>query len=288
MTKRALCGGAKNSSSRERRYSTRAAVLALVLSGVVVLLAAAQLTCPDEAIAERARVAYSIEVTGVIDRGAQHDLARQLAEAQDRRASVAIVRLDTPGGVLEVTREMAKDISAAPLPVIVYVHPSGAHAQSAGLFLTLAGDVAAMAPGTNIGSATPFLLAPAVNREQRTLLKVLEQKTRNDAIAWARALAEQHGRNAGLAERMVSEAVNVSARRARRQRLVDAVAANERDLLRDLDGFRLRGPKARQLRTAGLAVEHAEIDTGLVDSDGPGDESSFLRSLGSALAWCSR
>lgn len=266
----------------EPRYNVRCLLLTLALSGLAIF--AGQLMAPWGAIAERrGGFAYSIELTGAIDRSAQFGLERALAEARERRASVVIVRLDTPGGLVQDAREMTKDIIAAPMPVIVYVHPGGAHAESAGLFLTLAGDVAAMTPGTNIGSATPFLTARPQNEDQRALVKLLERKARNDAIAWSRALAEQHGRNADLAERMVSEAVNVSAGRAKGERLIDIVATSEPALLRMLDGFRLKGPKARELRTAGLRVEHAKVDTGLADSGESGDESSFIRSFALVL-----
>ena len=111
-----------------------------------------------------------------------------------------IIRLDTPGGLDTSMREIVKDIIAAPMPVVVYVSPDGARAASAGLFITEAADVAAMAPQTNIGSASPISIGG------EDVGEVLGHKIENDAAAYVRALAEEHGRNADLAELMVTEA----------------------------------------------------------------------------------
>ena len=103
--------------------------------------------------------------------------------------ALAIIRIDTPGGLDTSTREMVQAITGSPLPVIAYVSPDGARAASAGVFITEASDVAAMAPQTNIGSATPISIGPGGDNE------VLGEKIENDAAAYARALAEGHGRN---------------------------------------------------------------------------------------------
>jgi membrane-bound serine protease (ClpP class) len=194
-------------------------------------------------------VAYSIEMSGTIDPASERWLGQALEEAQERGAEVVVIRLDTLGGLDTSMRSMVKDIVAAPMPVVVYVSPSGARAASAGLFITQAADVAAMAPQTNIGSATPVQIGPGDEDE------VLGRKVRNDAAAYVRALAEGHRRNPDLAERMVRDAANVTAERAREERLVDVVAEGERELLRKLDGFEVRGPKAQTLDTDGLRIE---------------------------------
>jgi membrane-bound serine protease (ClpP class) len=197
--------------------------------------------------------AYSIELSATIDPATERWLDKALDEARDKGASVAIVRLDTPGGLDTAMRSMIKRIIAAPMPVIVYVSPNGGRAASAGLYITEAADVAAMAPQTNIGSATPISIGPG---EQD---RVLGRKVRNDAAAYVRALAEGHGRNPDLAERMVREATNVTAGAALRARLIDVVAAGEPELLRRLDGFRVRGPKAQTLHTAGLRIVRRDM-----------------------------
>jgi len=137
--------------------------------------------------------------------------------------------------------------------VVVYVSPNGARAGSAGAYITEAADVAAMAPETNIGSATPISLGGGEQDE------VLGRKIRNDAAAYIRALAEGHGRNGDLAERLVRHAVNVTATEAQRRNLVDIVAEDERKLVRELNGFRVQGPKAQSLDTAGARIDSVGV-----------------------------
>ena len=197
--------------------------------------------------------AHSIELTGTIDPATAAWLEEALSDAEEARARLAIVRLNTPGGLDRSMRDMVQNILAADLPVVVYVSPDGARAASAGLFVTMSADVAAMAPQTNIGSATPVQIGPVEPDE------VLERKVGNDAAAYVRALAERHGRNADLAESMVRDAVNVPARQALRERLIDRVATDERALLRQLDGFRIEGPKAQVLDTTGVRIERREM-----------------------------
>jgi membrane-bound serine protease (ClpP class) len=176
-----------------------------------------------------------------------------LDQARDRDAKLVIFRLDTPGGLDDSMRKIIKRILSAPMPVVVYVSPNGARAASAGLYITEAADVAAMAPQTNIGSATPISLGGG--NEDR----VLGRKVRNDAAAYVRALAEGHGRNPDLAEQMVRRATNVPASEARRRHLVDLIAPDQRSLLRELDGFRVKGPKAQRLETTGARIESRDL-----------------------------
>ncbi len=219
--------------------------------------------------------AYSVELKGTIDATRKHELERALEDAKKKRARLVILRLDTPGGGVATTRAMISDLLAARLPVVVYVAPDGARAGSAGVFLTMASDVAAMAPQTNIGSASPVLITPQGPAE---IPRVLYRKILNDSAAYVRALAEGHGRNADLAERMVRKATNVTASRARRERLVDLVAGSEAALLKRLDGFRVKGGKAQVLRTAGLRVVRADPSAS-DEADAPGD-GTLLFGLG--------
>jgi membrane-bound serine protease (ClpP class) len=223
-------------------------------SAMAVLLAASAMlwaAAPGSA-QERASVS-SVELTGTIDPATAGWMRTALDDAAQEGVPLVIVRLDTPGGLDSSMREIVQRIIAAPMPVVVYVFPNGARAASAGLFVTQAGDVAAMAPQTNIGSATPIRLGGGETDE------VLGRKVRNDAAAYVRALAEGHGRNADLAERMVRDAVNVTAARAERENLVDVIAPDERALLERLAGFRVQGPKATVLETSGLAVERRDM-----------------------------
>src|SRR2546423_2196635 len=139
------------------------------------------------------------------------------------------------------------------MPVVVYVSPNGARAASAGLYITEAADVAAMAPQTNIGSATPISLGGG-NQD-----KVLGRKIRNDATAYVRALAEGHGRNPDLAAEMVQKATNVPALVAKRRHLIDLIAPDVPTLVRELDGYRVKGPKAQTLHTKGARIESRSL-----------------------------
>jgi membrane-bound serine protease (ClpP class) len=150
-------------------------------------------------------------------------------------------------------RDIIKDITDAPMPVIVYVSPNGARAASAGAYITQAGDVAAMAPATNIGSSTPISIGPG------TTDRVLGRKIRNDAAAYMRALAGVHGRNIRVGERMVRKAVNLTATEAKHANFIDLIAQSERDLLSKANGFHVKGPKAQVLHTSGLRISDHDM-----------------------------
>jgi membrane-bound serine protease (ClpP class) len=229
-----------------------ARALRLLLAAAAAVAGSLMLVAPGVG-QEDSGVAYSIELTGTIDPATERWLGQELDAAAEQDAEVAIIRIDTPGGLDSSTREMVKDIIDAPMPVIAYVSPDGARAASAGLFITEASDVAAMAPQTNIGSATPISIGPGETNE------VLGRKIENDAAAYVRALADAHGRNADLAARMVTDAVNRTAEEAKRAGLIDVIASSERELLRELDGFQVRGPKSQRLETEGLVIERHDM-----------------------------
>jgi membrane-bound serine protease (ClpP class) len=221
--------------------------IAALLAGAAML--AAHAIGQDRA----AGIAYSIELPGTIDPATERWIDNALGEAEDRGAELAIIRVDTPGGLDSSTRSIVQDIIAAPMPVAVYVSPDGARAASAGLFITQSADVAAMAPQTNIGSATPVQIGPGDEDE------VMGRKIEQDAAAYVRALAEGHDRNGDLAELMVTEAENVTASEALEENLIDVVAANEEALLEQLDGYEVRGPKEQTLETEGLVIEQRDM-----------------------------
>jgi membrane-bound serine protease (ClpP class) len=222
----------------------RLSVLALALGLLVAAGAAAQ---------EDSGLAVSIELPGSIDPATEAWISGALDDAVEDGAELAIIRLDTPGGLDTSMREIVQDIIAAPMPVVVYVSPDGARAASAGLFVTQAADVAAMAPQTNIGSASPVSISGA------DIDEVLGQKIENDAAAYVRALAEEHGRNPELAEEMVRDATNVTAPEALDAGLIDLIATDEDDLLEQLDGFVVQGPKEGSLDTEGLEIESRDM-----------------------------
>jgi membrane-bound serine protease (ClpP class) len=226
-----------------------ALALCALFCGAVLLAAGAG--AQDE---EGSGLVVSIELAGTIDPASERWLGGALDEAADDGAELVIVRLDTPGGLDSSLREMVRDIIAAPMPVVVYVSPDGARAASAGLFVTQAGDVAAMAPQTNIGSASPVQIGGGDIDDE-----VLGRKIENDAAAYVRTLAEEHGRNPELAEEMVREATNVTAQEALDAGLIDVIARNQEELLGELDGFRVRGPKAGTLDTEGLRIDERDM-----------------------------
>ncbi|MGH2992399.1 MAG: NfeD family protein [Solirubrobacterales bacterium] len=226
--------------------------LRLALSGLLVASGLLALAAGGAA-QEEGGTAVSIQIPGTIDPATERWLGEALDDAADDDADVAILRIDTPGGLDSSMREMVQDILAAPMPVIAYVSPNGGRAASAGLFVVQAADVAAMAPQTNIGAASPVSIGGG------DVDDVLGQKIENDAGAYVRALAEGHGRNGDLAEEMVTDAVSVPSQEALDEGLIDVVAASERELLDELDGFEVRGPKAQRLAIAGLAIETRDM-----------------------------
>jgi membrane-bound serine protease (ClpP class) len=216
-------------------------------------LLAGLLLLPGAAGAQGSDTLPSIELTGTIDPATEKWIGSALADAADDEAPLAIIRLDTPGGLDTSMRDIVQEIIDAPMPVVVYVSPDGARAASAGVFVTEAADVAAMAPQTNIGSASPVSLTGA------DIDSVLGEKIENDAAAYARALASEHGRNGELAAATVTDAENVTAAEALDRGLIDIVAASEDELLVDLDGFEVQGPKAGTLETAGLVLDERDM-----------------------------
>src|SRR4051812_10083334 len=198
-------------------------------------------------------IAYSIQLQATIDPATQKWVGSALDDAADQGAKVVIIRLDTPGGLSDSMRSIIQDMGAAPMPVIVYVSPDGARAGSAGAYITEAADVAAMAPVSNIGSATPIAIGPGGESQD------LSRKIKNDAAAGMRALASAHGRNAHLASLLVTQAKNFTAREALHKNLIDVIAPSQEALLSKLDGFRIQGPKKQVLDTTGLQIENHDM-----------------------------
>jgi membrane-bound serine protease (ClpP class) len=233
----------------------------LVIFGSLALTGAAQLISPALAKQTPADdgapgIAYSIELQATIDPATEKWISSALDDAASEDAEIAIIRLDTPGGLSDSMRSIIQDMAAAPMPVVVYVSPNGARAGSAGAYITEAGDVAAMAPETNIGSATPIAVGPGGGSSD------LDRKIKNDAAASMRALASDHGRNPRLAGELVTQAKNLTAEEAKKAGLIDLISADQDALLRQLDGFRVKGPKAQTLHTAGLRIENHDMPLG--------------------------
>ena len=216
------------------------------------LVLAAGLALAPGAAGQQAGAVPSIEFDATVDPASEKWIGSALDDAADDEAPFVIIRLDTPGGLDSSMREIVKDVLAAPMPVVVYVSPDGARAASAGAFITEAADVAAMTPQTNIGSAS------AVDAGGGDIGGTLGRKIENDAAAFLRALAASHRRNGALAEQMVTEAANFTAEEARAANLIDIVAGDQEQLLSELDGFEVQGPKRTTLDTAGLEIDERD------------------------------
>jgi membrane-bound serine protease (ClpP class) len=208
------------------------------------------------------------ELTGVIGPASAEYVERALAHAARQHAQLVVLRLDTPGGLDTSMRHIVQDILASPIPVAAYVAPPGARAASAGTFILYACHVAAMAPGTNLGAASPVSVGftPAPSTSDRGGGKappadVHERKAMEDASAYIRSLAQLRGRNAEWAAKAVTDAASLSATEAKAQNVVEIIAADERDLLRQLDGRKVNaGGSERVLQLAGADVDTFEPD----------------------------
>jgi membrane-bound serine protease (ClpP class) len=162
-------------------------------------------------------------------------LVQSIAEADEEKAELLVIELDTPGGLVDSTKEIVQAINAAKTPIAVYVAPSGARAASAGFFILISADVAAMAPATNTGAAHPIDVAGVAGAPEKKDDVGLE-KAENDIAAFVRTTAENRGRNVELAEKAVRESASYTEHEALEGKLVDLVAVDRADLLRKLDG----------------------------------------------------
>ncbi|MCB2060342.1 MAG: nodulation protein NfeD [Novosphingobium sp.] len=218
--------------------------------------------------------AIVLKLDGAIGPASASYLIDGLEQAREEGAALTIIEMDTPGGLDTSMREIIQEILAMPVPVVTYVHPSGARAASAGTYILYASHVAAMTPGTNLGAATPIQIgAPpgqpsepgkagdAEDAEAAAPKNASERKAVNDAVAYIRSLAELRGRNADWGEKAVREAASLSASSALDQNVIDIVAPDLDSLLKQLDGrtVSVMGQE-RQLSTANLAISQVEPD----------------------------
>ncbi len=195
-----------------------------------------------------------VRLKSILHPVAQQFLAEALAEADRTGAALLVVELDTPGGLLSSTREISTAMLGAATPIAVYVAPSGSQAASAGFFLLMAADFAAMAPGTNTGAAHP------VGGQGETIEGVMGEKVEQDAAATIRALAGRHGRNVALAEEAVVKSRSFTDREALDNGLVDVVASDRAELLRSLDGRAWsKGGREGKLALGGATLREVEM-----------------------------
>lgn len=206
------------------------------------------------------RTALVVEMKGAIGPATTEYLRQAFATASARDAAVIVLRMDTPGGLSSSTRDIIHDILASPVPVIAYVAPSGARAASAGTYILYASHLAAMAPGTNLGAATPVQIGGTQplggdkgKDGKETLADAETAKLVNDAAAFMRSLAELRGRNATWGEEAVRQAASLSAREALERHVIEIIATDLDDLLAKADGRRIEvNGQDVTLKTVGL------------------------------------
>src|ERR1700719_4073159 len=200
-------------------------IRALAIAALVLFTAAGQAPVPQSPVPQ----AMAVPVDGMVHPVTVEIIRHAIEQAQAMHAAVLLIRLNTPGGLLDATRQIIQQLSASPLPVVTYVTPSGARAASAGFFLLEAGDVAAMSPGTTPGAASPVLIGQQMD-------PVMREKVENDAAALLRSMTSRRGRNTQLAEDAVRKAKAFTKKEALDQKLIDLIASDEQQLFQQLNG----------------------------------------------------
>lgn len=224
----------------------RITVLFMLLASIAVLYSGV--------FAGQKKQVLAVKINGVINPVSSEFISKSLIRANAMQAEALVIELDTPGGLDTSMRNIVKDIIGSSVPVIVYVSPSGARAASAGVFITLAAHVAAMAPGTNIGAAHPVSMGGKMD-------KTMEEKATNDSAAYIKSLAERTGRNAGWAEDAVRKSISATETEALREHIVDIVSKDLDTLLKDIDGRKVATAAGEKtLGTADASITRTEMD----------------------------
>ena len=201
-----------------------------------------------------APIVYVATYEGIINPVAAEYITDTISEAVEKQGEAIIIRLDTPGGLDTSMRLIIKEMAGAEIPVIVYVAPEGARAASAGVFITMAADIAVMAPGTNIGAAHPVAMGGAKMDEETS------KKVENDAAAYIRTIAEGHGRNAVWAEDAVRKSISATESEALDLKVIDLVADNLTSLLSQIEGREVETAQGKTtLNTLGAKLEFLPI-----------------------------
>jgi len=220
------------------------------LCAVIVFLCLFFCDAPRSLAAGNALV---IELEGAINPATAMVLERGLEKASKVQAKLVIVRLDTPGGLASSMRSMVKAIMNSSIPVVVWVGPSGSGAASAGVLVTIAAHIAAMAPGTNIGAAHPVAGGKDIG-------KTMSEKVVNDMASYARGIAKQRGRNGEWVERAIRESVSITAEEAVKKHVVDLTAPSLQELLKVLDGREVEvGGQKIRLKTTDIKLVYYHL-----------------------------
>lgn len=200
---------------------------------------------------------YTVSIQDTINPATQDFLEHAINQAKETDAEFLLVLLDTPGGLMTSMRKMVQAIMSAPVPVVVFVYPPGSQAASAGVLITVAADIAAMAPGTNIGAAHP------VTGSGEDVPKTMNEKVVNDMVAFAKSIAEERFRNAEWLEKAIRESVSATAVEAFKLNIIDLVAQDIPDLLQKIDGKEVQRKGFRKtIHTVGLEAKKIEPGPG--------------------------
>ena len=203
---------------------------------------------------ESTNKAHLITVNGIINPVVQRYVTYALKKAYEEESKLIVITLNTPGGLFTSTRKIVGQLLMAPVPIVVYVTPAGSQAASAGTFITAAANFAVMAPGTNIGAATPIAATG------KDLEATLASKATNDAAAFIRSIAKQRDRNVEELERTVLEATSFDAREAMELRVIDFIAKDINDLLKKLDGRAVSTAKGHHIiQVDGLVIDNVSM-----------------------------
>jgi membrane-bound serine protease (ClpP class) len=219
---------------------------------------------------------YVLTVTGSINPGSADFIDGGIKRAVDAKAACIIIRLDTPGGLADSMRQIVQSILGSPIPVVVYVSPAGARAASAGVMITIAADIAVMAPGTNIGAAHP------VSAGGKDIDGTMSEKVTNDMVAHARSVAEKRGRNADWVEKAIRESVSVTETEAVKQLIIDFVATDLQDLIRQIDGKTVAGKGKLDLKDAQIITIEETLRTKILKTISDPNITYILMMIGLA------
>jgi len=223
------------------------------LSTVFILLLASLAFFCSTGLGEQKKPVLAVRINGVINPVSSEFISKSIIRANAMQAEALVIELDTPGGLDTSMRNIVKEIIGSSIPVIVYVSPSGARAASAGVFITLAAHIAAMAPGTNIGAAHPVSMGGKMDA-------TMSEKATNDAAAYIKSLAERTGRNAVWAEDAVRKSVSATETEALKEHIVDFVSKDLNTLLKDVDGRKVTTAAGEKtLNTANAPVTFIEM-----------------------------
>jgi membrane-bound serine protease (ClpP class) len=221
---------------------------------IILTLSLFLFCCPGNGVATENEV-YIIRMSGPISPAAADFLKKGINKASEERVSCLIIELDTPGGLAESMREIVMAIFASKVPVVIYVAPSGARAASAGVMITMAADIAAMAPGTNIGAAHP------VGAGGKEISGAMSEKVINDMVAHARSIAKKRGRNADWVEKAVRKSVSVTETEALKANVIDVVAKDIDDLIRQINGRKIQDKGVLKLDTVKKTILEEDLRT---------------------------